>query len=144
MIREWKALETMSEFGVQPVTSGKGRIMGCLMIQATLVNRIIEAQLKDEELRKWFDKTVAKDPADWNIGRDGGLRLKNRLVVPNADEIKKDIPEEAHRSRHTVHPGRTKMYKDLKRNFWWEGTKREVAEFVSKCLTCQQVQAEHQ
>ena len=43
MIREWKALETISEFGVQPVTSGEGRIMGCLMIQATLVNWIIEA-----------------------------------------------------------------------------------------------------
>ena len=62
MIREWKDLETMSEFGVQPVASGGGRIMGCLVIQATLVNRIIEAQLKDE-LRKWFDKMVAKDPA---------------------------------------------------------------------------------
>ena len=64
MIREWKALETMLEFGVQPVASGGGRIMGCLMIQATLVNWIIEAQLKDEELRKWFDKMVAKDLAD--------------------------------------------------------------------------------
>ena len=36
------------------------------------------------------------------------------------------------------------MYRDLKRNFWWEGMKREVAEYVSKCLTCQQVKAEHQ
>ena len=117
MIQEWKALKTMAEFGVQPVALGGGRIMGCLVIQATLVNRIIEAQLKDAELRKWFDKMVAKDPADWNIGGDGGLRLKNRLVVPNTDDIRKDILEEAHRSRLTVHPGGTKMYKDLKKNF---------------------------
>ena len=82
---------------------------------------------------------VAKDPTDWNIGRDGGLKFKNRLIVPNTDDIRKDILEEAHRSRLTVHPGGTKMYKDLKRNFWWEGMKREVANFVSKCLTCQQV-----
>ena len=72
--------------------------MGCLVIQATLVNRIIEAQLKDGELRKWFDKMTAKDQADWSIGSDGGLRLKNRLIMPNADDIRKDILEEAHRS----------------------------------------------
>ena len=36
------------------------------------------------------------------------------------------------------------MYKDLKRNFWWEGMKKDVAVYVSKCLTCQQVKAEHQ
>ena len=36
------------------------------------------------------------------------------------------------------------MYKDLKRHFWWEGMKREVAVHVSKCLTCQQVKAKHQ
>ena len=36
------------------------------------------------------------------------------------------------------------MYKDLKKNFWWEGMKREIATYVSQCLTCQQVKAEHQ
>ena len=36
------------------------------------------------------------------------------------------------------------MYKDLKDVYWWEGMKRDIAEFVSKCLICQQVKAEHQ
>ena len=36
------------------------------------------------------------------------------------------------------------MYKDLKRHFWWEGMKRKVAVHISKCLTYQQVKAEHQ
>ncbi|XP_075481076.1 uncharacterized protein LOC142521770 [Primulina tabacum] len=37
----------------------------------------------------------------------------------------------------------TKMYRDLKKNFWWSGMKKDVAIFVSKCLVCQQVKAEH-
>ena len=36
------------------------------------------------------------------------------------------------------------MYHDLSRQFWWRGMKQDVTLFVSKCLTCQQVKAEHQ
>ncbi|KAA0053631.1 ty3-gypsy retrotransposon protein [Cucumis melo var. makuwa] len=43
-----------------------------------------------------------------------------------------------------MHPGSTKMYQDLKRVYWWRNMKREVAEFVSKCLVCQQVKAPRQ
>ncbi|KAA0055418.1 ty3-gypsy retrotransposon protein [Cucumis melo var. makuwa] len=43
-----------------------------------------------------------------------------------------------------MHPGSTKMYQDLKRVYWWRNMKREVAEFVSRCLVCQQVKAPRQ
>jgi hypothetical protein len=64
--------------------------------------------------------------------------------VPNNEEIRKLILEEAHFSPYTVHLGGTKMYQDLKRCFWWNGMKRDVVEFVEWCSTCQQVKAEHQ
>ena len=51
---------------------------------------------------------------------------------------------EAHHSKYTIHPGVTKMYQDMKRMYWWPGMKRDVASFVAKCLTCQQVKFEHQ
>ena len=51
---------------------------------------------------------------------------------------------ETHCSRFTVHPGGNKMYRDLKKKFCWDNMKREIAQYVSKCLTCQQVKAEHQ
>ena len=35
------------------------------------------------------------------------------------------------------------MYRMLKENYWWKGMKGDVAEFISKCLTCHQVKAEH-
>ena len=41
---------------------------------------------------------IAKDPGDWSVGSDGGLRFKNQLVVPESGDIKKDILEEVHRS----------------------------------------------
>ena len=43
-----------------------------------------------------------------------------------------------------MHPGGTKMYQDLRRQYYWTGMKRHVRDFVRRCLTCQQVMAEHQ
>ena len=51
--------------------------------------------------------------------------------------------EEAHSSTYAMHPGSTKMYKTLKEHYWWNGMKKEIAGFVSRCLTCQQVKVEH-
>ena len=43
-----------------------------------------------------------------------------------------------------MHPGVTKMYQDLRRLYYWSGMKRHVGDFVQRCLTCQQIKAEHQ
>jgi hypothetical protein len=42
-----------------------------------------------------------------------------------------------------MHPGSTKMYQDLKQNFWWTRMKREIAKYVSECDICQRVKASH-
>ena len=43
-----------------------------------------------------------------------------------------------------MHPGGMKMYRDLRRQYYLSGMKRHVGDFVQRCLTCQQVKAEHQ
>jgi hypothetical protein len=63
--------------------------------------------------------------------------------VPNDDELKRDILEEAHHM-FTVQPGSTKMYQDMKKKYWWNNMKRDVARYVAQCSICQQVKAEHQ
>ena len=81
---------------------------------------------------------------DFVIDREGTLRLGTRLCVPNVDELRKEIMEEAHFSAYSIHPGSTKMYHDLKDTYWWNRMKRDIAKIVFKCLTCQQVKLEHQ
>ena len=50
----------------------------------------------------------------------------------------------AHSSAYAMHSGSTKMYHILREHYWWRGMKNDVVEFVSRCLICQQVKAEHQ
>ena len=70
--------------------------------------------------------------------------MGTKRCVPNVDELREEIMEGAHFSAYSIHPGSTKMYHDLKDTYWWNGMKRDITEFVSKCLTCQQVKLEHQ
>ena len=66
------------------------------------------------------------------------------ICVPNFEFLRKQIMSKAHETPYSFHPGATKMYKNLKENYWWPNMRNEIAEFVSKCLTCQKVKAEHQ
>ena len=79
----------------------------------------------------------------FNLSSDGILRFRNRVVVPKDEELKREILEESHRSRYTVHPSSGKMYQDPKSLYWWDNMKAEIAQFVQKCLMCQQVKIEY-
>jgi hypothetical protein len=74
---------------------------------------------------------------------EGTLWFNERLVVPWRKALKKMILDEAHTSRYSIHPGSTKMYHDLRQQFWWMRMKREAARYVSECDTCRKVKADY-
>ena len=65
-------------------------------------------------------------------------------MVPQLIDLREEILKEFHYSRFAVHPSGTKMYRDLRRQYYRSGMKKHVANFIRRCLTCQQVKAEHQ
>jgi hypothetical protein len=65
------------------------------------------------------------------------------LVIPANLDLKKEIFDEAHLSKFSIHPGSTKMYQDLKENFWWSNMKVDIAKYVSECGTCHRMKASH-
>ncbi|GKA54020.1 putative reverse transcriptase domain-containing protein [Tanacetum coccineum] len=72
------------------------------------------------------------------------LYFMDRIWVPLVGGVRTVIMDEAHKSKYSVHPGADKMYHDLRDMYWWPGMKRDIATYVSKCLTCSKVKAEHQ
>ena len=74
----------------------------------------------------------------------GLMTFQGWIWVPFVGGAHTILMEEAHRSRFSIHPGATKMFLDLKRDYWWPCMKRDVPWFVERCLTCRRVKAEHQ
>ncbi|GJW50835.1 putative reverse transcriptase domain-containing protein [Tanacetum coccineum] len=75
---------------------------------------------------------------------DGSLYFMDQIWVPLVGGVRTVIMDKAHKSRYSVHPGADKMYYDLQDMYWWPGMKRDIATYVSECLTCEKVKAEHQ
>ena len=80
----------------------------------------------------------------FSVNKDGFLYYRDRVCVPNGSELKKLILEEAHSGSFAIHPVSRKMYQDLKTSYWWSGMKKDVSDFVTKCMVCQRVKMEHQ
>nr|GEY37809.1 putative reverse transcriptase domain-containing protein [Tanacetum cinerariifolium] len=72
------------------------------------------------------------------------FKQENVLAERLHGDVRMVILNKAHKSRYFVHPGTDKMYHDLRDMYWWPGMKRDIAIYVSKCLTCAKVKAEHQ
>ncbi|GKE35712.1 putative reverse transcriptase domain-containing protein [Tanacetum coccineum] len=87
-----------------------------MTIQSGLKAKILEAQ--DEASKD------LKAPSEW---------LRGKLIL-----------DEAHTSKYSIHPGADKMYYDPMDLYWWPGMRRNITEYVSKCLTCSKIKAEHQ
>ena len=88
-----------------------------------------------EKIRK-YQKEIMSDDVNKLTGEEictqldgqGILKFDSRIWIPNVAELKNVILHEAHNSKFSIHPGSTKMYQDLKKNFWWPDMKKDIAE----------------
>ncbi|GJX85359.1 putative reverse transcriptase domain-containing protein [Tanacetum coccineum] len=75
---------------------------------------------------------------------DGTLYLNGRSWLPCYGDLRTLIMHESHKSKYFIHQDSDKMYQDMKKLYWWPNMKSDIATYVSKCLTCARVKAEHQ
>ena len=121
----------------------RGALLATLQIRPVLRQRIQEVQSTDPSLAKIMEQVQQGTDTPFSIQVDT-LMIGNRLCVPDVVDLRREILDEVHNAPYAMHPGTTKMYNTLRQHYWWPGMKKDVADFATRCLTCQQVKAEHQ
>jgi hypothetical protein len=103
-----------------------------LTAESNLYHRIFNAQRNDEDIQIIKQKLAHGDPKYTCFQKDHQdvVWFGKCLVVPVDPEIKKIILDEAHMSKFSIHPGSTKMYQDLKQNFWWSNIVANMASYA--------------
>ena len=116
--REWRMLETVGQFRLQYDVQAQGTL-GSLMATLSLLSRVIESQGQDAELVSIRDRVQSSTTNEsWAIHIYGSLRYKGRVVVPQSTDLKEEILRKFHCFRFTVHLCGTKMYHDLRRQYY--------------------------
>ncbi|GJR32093.1 putative reverse transcriptase domain-containing protein [Tanacetum coccineum] len=140
----------VEDFVVYCDASNQG--LGCVLMQRDKIIRAFKQHIELEGVeyasRRWLEQYVIMNVRLSTIlsGVKGlilaaqGEAFKDENVMAEGlngtDQQITKIMDEAHKTRYSVHPGADKMYYDLRDMYWWPGMKKEIAIYVSKCLTC--------
>ncbi|KAH0709559.1 hypothetical protein KY284_010986 [Solanum tuberosum] len=139
-----KDVHRLTRLGVRLMSISDGGVTVQNGAESSLVVEVKEKQDSDPILLELKDAVHNLRVEAFSQGGDGVLRYQGRLCVPDVGELRHHILKEAHNSRYSIHPTATKMYRDLWEVYWWNGMKRDIADFMAKCPNCQQVKVEHQ
>ena len=119
-------------------------LLASLYVCLLLVDQIKEGQKQVSEMIKLRAEIEGGRKPEFQVRDDGVIVKGSRMCVLEIGELKREIMEEGNSSAYAMHPGSTKMYHTLREHYWWKGMKKEIVDFISRCLTCQQVKAENQ
>nr|GEW85815.1 hypothetical protein [Tanacetum cinerariifolium] len=112
-----------------------------MTIQSSIKGKILAAKEEayDESvgLLKGLDEMIERRD-------DGSLCYLDRIWVPLKGDVRTLIMDESYKLKYSIHLGADKMYYDLRDRYWWSGMKKDIVVYVSRCLACLKVKAEHQ
>jgi hypothetical protein len=152
----WIALLSEFDFEIKHIKGKENRVVDSLSRSMKLVHLAavstnesdIKERVKTAQETNAFFKTMTsylnQEPTGmkyegYHMLNDDPLNYKGGLYIPNYDNLKRFIMDEIHKRPYTGHPGYQKIITTTKKKFYWPGLKNDIADYLDKCLECQQV-----
>jgi hypothetical protein len=118
-----------------------------IMYQTNIKRKFMEAantDLQYKELVAMLQQSKMIQKVDnYKLGIDGIPLCKNRIFVPNFQGLKRMILHETHNVPYAGHPGYQKTMAAIKSHYFWLGMKKEISEYIARCMECQKVKVEN-
>jgi hypothetical protein len=117
------------------------------MCQTDFKGRIFEAIKVDLQYMELVKKSqigkMQQKVEDYKLGDDGIVFYKNIIYAPNSHELRGIILKEMHDVPYVGHPGYHKTIATVKSQYCSPDMKKEIVEYIAKCMECQNFKAEH-
>ena len=141
LMGEWNLIKEFMDLDVSiEMVDDRVMVEAMSIFKLTLIQQVKDRQFEDPELVRINDNITTRPDF---VLVEGVFYFRNILCIPTQEDLKWAVMFEAHHTRYSLHPGSTKMYRNLKDKFWWNNMKWVIASYVSSCLTCQRVKFEH-
>ena len=104
-----KSMQTLRALNAHLSLLDDGTIVAELIARSEMLNRVLEAQKRDEKISAIVNQIGNDKETKFILNEKGVLYYKDRVCVPDDNDLRKAILEEAHNGSFAIHPGSTKM-----------------------------------
>ena len=115
--------------------------------QSDLRQQIVIHAAGDELYEQVKDKlqqqSLEKRYEGYKLEEDGLLTYKGRIYIPDVPDLRRVIMDEINQTPSSGHLGYQKTIATARKQYFWPGMKKDMAEYISRCMKCQQVKVEH-
>jgi hypothetical protein len=119
-------------------------VLAQIALVSELLEQIVVEQRYDDLEIPHIKKLMAEGHSPYfSINEQGVVKYKNQLVVPNNNELRRKILDEAHQSKLSIHPGSNKIYHDLHQLYWWSNMKQDITRYIAEYDICERVKVDH-
>jgi hypothetical protein len=156
----WMALLSEFDFEIKHIKGKENRVAYSLSRSIKMIHlaaiRTCETDVRErirkaQETDAFFNIMMSylrQEPIGMNYEgyqmlEKGLLTYINKLYIPNYDDLKRFIMDELHKRPYIGHLGYQKMITTTRKQFYCPGLNKDIANYLSKCLECQQVKVEH-
>ena len=115
-----------------------------LDLRYQIVNHTTRDELYVQVKDKLQQQSLEKRYEGYKLEEDGLLTYKGRIYIPNVAYLRRVVMDEIHQAPYSGHLGYQKMIATARKKYFLPGMKKDMAEYISRCMKCQQVEVGHQ